>query len=310
MLLKQKVAVKWNNKIRKYYEELGYPFTHNKDVFYVDIQHLSKGSNSLVKVQCDYCGKVIEKEYYNYNNQIDKSIIKKDCCESCKGLKAKETNKIKYGEESIMYVNEFKEKIKNTCLQRYGVENPMQNELFKQKCLNNSAITKQRNNTVNTSITQIYVCNNMGGILNYPIKALHLDIAFPDKKIYVEIDGSGHNLNVKKGEITQEEFDKKEMKRWYALYNRGWKEIRIITTKDKIPTKEIINFIKSYGFEQLNNHSWIHFNIDKGTIETSNSVINYDYGELLSWHIQNKHFKVFEQLMNYYKNTIMEVVNL
>lgn len=66
MLLSKTTTIKWNNKNRKYYELLGYVFTRNGDEFEVDVEHLTKASKAIVEVQCDYCGKVVNKAYQTY----------------------------------------------------------------------------------------------------------------------------------------------------------------------------------------------------------------------------------------------------
>ena len=57
----QMVEVKWNGANRKTYEQLGYTFTNGGDVFFVNIEHLSKGSHSEVKYACDFCGNIFNR---------------------------------------------------------------------------------------------------------------------------------------------------------------------------------------------------------------------------------------------------------
>lgn len=55
----------------------------------------------------------------------DKNIIDKDCCKECIGKKHKETIQAKYGVDSVAHLDEVKAKKIKTCIERYGVENPM-----------------------------------------------------------------------------------------------------------------------------------------------------------------------------------------
>jgi len=63
-----------------------------------------------------------------------------------------------------------------------------------------------KNKTGVSSYPQRYICNLLNGELNYPIGNLSLDIALLDNKIYIEYDGSGHDLRVVRGQLTEKEF--------------------------------------------------------------------------------------------------------
>lgn len=63
--------------------------------------------------------------------------------------------------------------------------------------------------------------------------------------------------------------------------NNGWKEIRIISSNDNIPSDELLIDLFKKSVEYLNTgHSWIKFNIDKSTCETGNGIHEIDFGEL------------------------------
>lgn len=141
--------------------------------------------------------------------------------------------------------------------------------------------TMYKNGTQKCSIQQKYLHNIIGGNLNYPVGNSSLDIAFPEEMIYVEYDGSGHNLSVKLGDLSEKEFLEKEKRRNYALLRRGWKEIRIISYNDKLPTPNIIKNIIYKAKEYLNEgHHWIKFIINDNIIESSSLNYSFDYGEL------------------------------
>ena len=141
--------------------------------------------------------------------------------------------------------------------------------------------TMYKNGTQQCSSQQEYIHQLIGGELNYPIKGSCLDIAFINDKLYIEYDGSGHDLGVKLESITQDEFDKKEKNRRYALYRSGWKEIRIISKKDYLPNDSIILEMIEYAKHYLNTgHSWIKFDIDNNLVKSSQFNIDYNYNEL------------------------------
>lgn len=131
-----------------------------------------------------------------------------------------------------------------------------------------------------TSTQQKYIHSIIGGEHNYCIKNLVLDIALIDEMIYIEYDGSGHNLSVKLGYLTQEEFDKKEKRRTYALYRSGWKSIRIISRFDKLPNKEKIIEIINYARSLISSGSkWVLFDIDNNILKSQNYNSHYNFGE-------------------------------
>lgn len=148
MLIDERIELKWSNKIKKYYVNKGYLFTKNSDTFLVKVNDLQEGCNKKIRLKCDYCNELFSKYYYKYIE--GRSIIKKDACDKCKTKKRKDVCKEKYGVENVFQLervkekiietqidlygeiysktNDRKEKIKRTNLEKYGYENPMQNE--------------------------------------------------------------------------------------------------------------------------------------------------------------------------------------
>ena len=209
---------------------------------------------------------------YGNKNLMGNEIIKE---------KVNKTIKSKYGVDNISQSDEIKEKKKKTCLINFGVEYPSQNKEVIKKIMINKAKTLYKNGNAPTSYPQTYINNILKGKLNYPVNRYNLDILLPSTIIYIECDLGGHNLNVINGQITQKEFDKNEMKRYYFLRGKGYKMIRIISTKDLLPLDEIILEMIDYAKEYLTSgHSWIKFDVDNEKIITSQFNINCDYGEL------------------------------
>lgn len=101
--------------------------------------------------------------------------------------------------------------------------------------------------------------------MNYPVDRCLLDIAFPDEKIYIEYNGGGHDLRVKLGQLSQKDFDIKEMKRQYFLKTKGWKLIKIISEKDYVLERnELVRLINNKKQELKNNNlNHITINFDK-----------------------------------------------
>lgn len=131
ILLSKKVEQHWNSKIKKYYENKGYIYTHMGDTFLVNVDDLTDSSSIKVDIKCDYCGHIYQTTWGKYiNSKI--GLVSKDCCSNkeCTGKKSTDVLMIKYGTKN------FYDKTKNTCLKKYGVENPFASEEIKEKIKN------------------------------------------------------------------------------------------------------------------------------------------------------------------------------
>lgn len=169
MLLEQKIKVKWNPRNINIYTSKGYVFTKIGDEFEVDIKDLSPSSNYFVKVKCDYCGGIFEKQFYARNNCINKSFIKKDSCSHCSKEKVKEVVIYKYGSvENMSKANEEKRRVTN--IKKYGTKNVFANEKIKQKIINTNlkkygVMYSQQNKNIRTKTEES--CLKKYGVKNY-----------------------------------------------------------------------------------------------------------------------------------------------
>lgn len=133
MLITKTVKLRWNSKIKKHYVDLGYTFTKMKDSFEVRVEDLTKGSFAEVECLCDYCGKRYTKKWYRYLIENKDSYIQKDCCNNCKKYKIQEVSQSKYGVNSVLRLEEVKEKVAKTNKEKYGVENPFASKAIQKK---------------------------------------------------------------------------------------------------------------------------------------------------------------------------------
>lgn len=136
MLISKTAMVKWNARNKKRLVELGYVFTKMNDEVEIDVKYLSKGSNAIVNIQCDYCGKEYLNMYQQYYAKNTRTLVKKDCCPDCLQDKAKESLVSKYGTSNHIALKEIRDKSKATTLKHYGVENPFQASEVKEKIAN------------------------------------------------------------------------------------------------------------------------------------------------------------------------------
>ena len=239
------------------------------------------------------------KKTYIDNYGVENPLQNKEISE-----KARNTNLQKYGYASPSQVPEFKEKARLTAMERYGVDCPSKNEEVKQKTRNTNLKrygvpntmqspevrakaneTLCKNGTQKTSSQQIYLHNLYGGEINYQISYYATDICFPEEKLVIEYDGGGHDLRVTLGRLTQEEFSQKEIIRNSVIKKEGYKQMRIISTNDLLPSDQILlqmlETARQY-FTQFPSHSWIEFNIDTSSVRNAEHKdgVFFDFGEL------------------------------
>jgi len=281
--------------------------------------HEYENADSLLKIECS-CGNLFTTFYSLFNRDICPQNKCEECrlvnfkkltkipynevvnifkLENCELLTSEQEyyetlnddNKLSYkcscGNESRISLAKFKaggrcrnclrERVKNTNLKNNGVEYPAQSLeiLVKQRQ------TLYKNGTVPCSNQQEYIYNLIGGEINYPVKTSSLDIAFPDEMVYLEYDGGGHRNSIVFGTFTEDEFVKRERNRTYGLLRSGWKEIRIISRKDNVPSDAKLLEILTYARTYLNqNHHYIKFDIDNSKVINSQGEFDYDFGEL------------------------------
>lgn len=122
-----------------------------------------------------------------------------------------------------------------------------------------------------------------GGELNGYISYYPVDLLFEEDKIYLEYNGTGHNLSVKMGKISKEEQDKKEIKRYYFLKDKGYKQILFVSlTKKQLPPDEILQSLFNQAKDYLSqNHNWIEFNLDENYIKWREGILKYDFSSLV-----------------------------
>lgn len=113
----QLVEVKVVGKTINHYKELGYN-VNVCDVIMVPPEHLTNGSHSEVDVICDICGGNITRPYKRY---LECHTNGYDTCEKCKQTKLRDTCIDRYGVSNPMLVPEFKERLINTIMNLYGV---------------------------------------------------------------------------------------------------------------------------------------------------------------------------------------------
>lgn len=204
-------------------------------------------SNIIVNFKCDFCNNVGEKSLVSLNKMKNGHT----CSRSCSSTKAMI-------------------KTKNVMLEKYGVDNIAKSDIVKQHIRE----SLYKNGTAPSSKQQIYINELLGGKLNYPVDYFSLDIAFPEIGIYIEYDGSGHRMRIKRGNITEKQFNKEEVNRKLYLQKQNWKLIRTISKRDKLYSDEhllkLIDEAKQYLLNT--NHTWVEIDIDANEYRCSQYV--------------------------------------
>ena len=208
--------------------------------------------------------------------------------------KIKATNLERYGHECVLQSEEIKKKTKETMMERYGVDNAMKSEEIRTRFyeklqgMNELETIVSPNGKISyfykkmpCSENQKHLWDLYGGELNCFIENKYsVDILLNDK-IYFEYDGTGHNLSVNFGHITEKEMRLKEIRRYQFLKQRGYLQIVFKSlTKRNLPSDEIMLSILKYAqnYFSLNpNQHWIEFDYDNLQIRTKENTFPYDF---------------------------------
>ena len=118
MIITKKIIIKNNTSLKSYYEKLGYDMS--KELVEICVEDLPKASHQKIMVSCDCCGKEREMDYKGYNIRFDNSGFY--ACNSCKFEKTKITNNKLYGVDNCFQNEDMKNKGRNKCVKKYGVE--------------------------------------------------------------------------------------------------------------------------------------------------------------------------------------------
>lgn len=281
-LLNIKIPVRISRRNRKYYIDKGYDIPKNFEgefmIWTYDINHKSK---TKLPFQCDNCKEIFERSAEAHYKRSAKGNYSTVYCQKCYHLHTFETIEERYGVKYYTQTSEYNEKIKAISLKKYGVEHYRQSQEVeakrKQTCLEKYGVdnfTKTekmkkysreifaKNGLVNFSKAQKHICDLVNGQLNYLFHGYYLDILYEDW-LDIEYDGSGHDLRVKHGDMTQEEFGKKEKIRYAAIHSYGIKTLVIKgNTRDILPDDGLLLQTLNESIEHLRNSDDKTFTID------------------------------------------------
>jgi hypothetical protein len=131
MLVTEYVDIKVSSKYLKVYRDLGYICNVN-DVINIHISNVAKYSKIRVNAICFICNLEKETNYSSYNISIDKGGYY--CCsQKCSNIKVRNTNLDRYGVDVPAKSNIILDKMKKTSLERYGTSNTSSLYFVKEK---------------------------------------------------------------------------------------------------------------------------------------------------------------------------------
>ena len=216
--------------------------------------------------------------------------------------RAKKTCQLHHGVDNPSQSQEIKNKKIETCRKHWGVDYPFQSEEVRSKTaetlkekygeniinisqveeIKNKALDSfQFNHTGPSSRAQRYINHILNGTLNKHICGSLADIYIEKENIIIEHDGSGHFLgDIMNGNKTPtKESLLYEKEREDKIINNGYKMIRFIATKDRIPSDEVIlNLVE--GFKN-SDFKVVRINFEEGTIDRDYDEKWYcNFGEL------------------------------
>lgn len=200
-----------------YYTNKGYKINKIGEQISVRAEDLSAGSKMKIKYECDYCGEIFTRSVQS-NNRSKKNNLKDACSKCCRTKRAKET-----------------------CIEKYGVDNPMKVEEIQKKCEDSKNVQNfyGKNYTSSGFEKGIPVSKAQYNLkemlqdfeLNYHYKKYYIDLVY--KNIAIEYDGKGHDLGVRMNKITIDDFMDKEKKKEQDILS-NFRLLRIIDKKDNL----------------------------------------------------------------------------
>lgn len=257
MIYEKQVTMVINQFNKDYYGSLFHQQYKGGERITVPVELLPSTSGVKITTQCEYCHKDFTVSYRRYLLSQDTGKI---CCTQCKGQKITENCIEKYNTRCTLQVPEFKQKMiynnlskygtthsvtkesyekrGKTMLQKYGAEYTLQSPALRSRV--NKTMFKLGNCATYTSKQQKYLSDLINGEINYPFGPYHVDIYSSCLGIGIEYSGSGHDLGVRLGNLSQNTFLSREKSRRQYFINHGLPVLEFVSKTDKLPPDNIL----------------------------------------------------------------------
>jgi hypothetical protein len=129
MIISKSIVTNINNMNKEHYRSLGYDVSNKKIT--IIVEDLPRNSTMKIDVTCDYCGDVKNVYYKSYVDSVENGG--NYACRKCFSIKFKETCIKKYGVENPSMLENVKHKKKNTYLKNYGVDHFSKTDEYQEK---------------------------------------------------------------------------------------------------------------------------------------------------------------------------------
>jgi hypothetical protein len=120
MILTREIEIKISESNYQHYIDFGYDVTIG-EIITIPVELLPKGSHHKILCKCNNCGlekDVIYKNYLKYDNNWGDYF-----CRKCSEAKRKETLRKNFGVDYPIQNKKVLSKMKNTLIEKYGVDN-------------------------------------------------------------------------------------------------------------------------------------------------------------------------------------------
>jgi len=246
MIVNRKIKIKLSNKNVGRYKELGYD-CESGDIIEIFISELPLQSRQKIKVRCFHCK--IEKDIvYSDYNKITSNGETNYYCSKCKQHKTKNTLQKKYGVDNVFQLEEIKEKIKETCLEKYGVTHHLKNKEIQE-------IQKKTNKQ------------------KYGVEYLMQSEEIRGKSRETCLEKYGTDISSKSDKV-KENTIKNNLEKYGVEHTSQLENVKekIKTTKNK----NILEKYKEFGIKEIKKNGIYIFNCEKGHDFEISSVLLYN----------------------------------
>jgi hypothetical protein len=231
MIINKSVNIKGHPRNISYYKDIGI-IIGVRQTLDIDPKLLSYGSTIVIECGCDNCGiikKMQFREYHSYTN----GLLDKYFCISCKSIKSKNTCLEKYGFDNPMKSNIIKDILKKSLFDKYGVDHYSKTDEYKVKykesCINKYGVDNaSKSDSIKQLISNIKF-KNLNSINKYK------DI-LSDEYDIIEYNNTGVNI---KSRVSNGIGVNRNFRILHKKCNSEF-EIFIGTISDRIRNKNII----------------------------------------------------------------------
>ena len=124
-----------NQDVKDFLVNKGYDVAQKYvDIDIFDLLKTDSRCSKQIDVLCDYCGKRMHPRYVDYVKRKRNDVLIRDCCENCIKYKVADSCWVKHdGITHFAKLQSTKDKRRQTCIERYGVESVMQNQEIKDR---------------------------------------------------------------------------------------------------------------------------------------------------------------------------------